>query len=163
MSGRDKEKRSEIPHELRGKVAAFDSSLNNVENEFEPLLKLSQIELNAKLSNLEKAKLDLVAAYSINSLFWMYLNVCGVNPKDHGIKQELDRIRSYMNRVKEIQDKEKAPKIDVSASKRMVKSALWQAAQNQQQTAESSKDNSTDDQYVIRKGKRMVKSALWQA
>jgi hypothetical protein len=49
MSGRDKEKRSEIPHELRGKVAAFDSSLNNVENEFEPLLKLSQIELNAKV------------------------------------------------------------------------------------------------------------------
>jgi exosome complex protein LRP1 len=40
-----------------------------------------------------------------------------------------------MNRVKEIQDKEKAPKIDVSASKRIVKSALWQAAQNQQQTA----------------------------
>lgn len=35
-----------------------------------------------------------------------------------------------MNRVKEIQDKEKAPKLDVSASKRFVKSALWQAAQN---------------------------------
>lgn len=35
-----------------------------------------------------------------------------------------------MNRVKEIQDKEKAPKLDVSASKRFVKSALWQAAQS---------------------------------
>lgn len=49
MSARDKEKRSEIPHELRGKLAAFDSSLNNVESEFEPLLKVSQIELNSKV------------------------------------------------------------------------------------------------------------------
>lgn len=34
-----------------------------------------------------------------------------------------------MNRVKEIQDREKAPKLNVQASKRMIKSALWQAAQ----------------------------------
>ncbi|XP_053394272.1 nuclear nucleic acid-binding protein C1D-like [Mercenaria mercenaria] len=154
MSERDKSKRSEIPHELRGKLAAFDSALNNVENEFEPLLKVSQIELNGRLSTIDKAKLDLVAAYSINSLFWMYLNVCGVNPKDHGIKQELDRIRSYMNRVKEIQDKEKAPKLDVSASKRFVKSALWQAAQKQSKQSGSSKDTNAEEKYLIRKGKR---------
>ena len=34
-----------------------------------------------------------------------------------------------MNRVKEIQDKEKAPSLNVEASKRFVKSALWKAAQ----------------------------------
>lgn len=33
-----------------------------------------------------------------------------------------------MNRVKEIQDKEKAPSLNVSASKRFIKSALWKAA-----------------------------------
>lgn len=41
-----------------------------------------------------------------------------------------------MNRVKEIQDKEKAPKLDVSASKRFVRSALWQAAQKNVSTPE---------------------------
>lgn len=35
-----------------------------------------------------------------------------------------------MGRVKEIQDKVNAPKLDKNASKRFVKSALWQAAQN---------------------------------
>ena len=34
-----------------------------------------------------------------------------------------------MGRVKEIQDKELAPRIDVSASKRFVRNALWDAAQ----------------------------------
>lgn len=45
----DHTKKSEIPHELRGKLASFDSSLNNVENEFEPLLKVPQMELNEKV------------------------------------------------------------------------------------------------------------------
>ncbi|KAH3851410.1 hypothetical protein DPMN_093891 [Dreissena polymorpha] len=134
---------SEIPHELRGKLSAFDSALTDVENKFEPLLKVSQVELNTQLNSLDKAKLDLVAAYSINSLFWMYLNISGVNPKDHGIKQELDRIRSYMNRVKEIQDRKKAPKLNVQASKRMVKSALWQAAQKSLQ-AQASADKESE-------------------
>ena len=39
-----------------------------------------------------------------------------------------DRIRSYMNRVKDIQDKANAPKVDKGAAKRFVKSSLWQAA-----------------------------------
>jgi len=34
-----------------------------------------------------------------------------------------------MGRVKEIQDKQLAPRIDVSASKRFVRNALWDAAQ----------------------------------
>ena len=39
-----------------------------------------------------------------------------------------------MNRLKEIQEKEKAPSLNVDASKRFVKSALWKAAQNKSLT-----------------------------
>lgn len=49
-----------------------------------------------------------------------------------------------MNRVKEIQDKEKAPKLDVAASKRFVKSALWQAAQK------SATDQSTSGRLLLK-------------
>jgi len=34
-----------------------------------------------------------------------------------------------MSRVKEIQDKQLAPRLDVDASKRFVRNALWNAAQ----------------------------------
>jgi len=39
------------------------------------------------------------------------------------------RIQAYMGRVKEIQDKQLAPRINVDASKRFVRNALWDAAQ----------------------------------
>ena len=34
-----------------------------------------------------------------------YLLCCGVDPKTHPVKQELDRIRTYMGKVKEIEDR----------------------------------------------------------
>ncbi|KAK3603069.1 hypothetical protein CHS0354_015764 [Potamilus streckersoni] len=134
-----------IPPEVKQKITNLDKILSEVEERLKPFLDIPHNELIAELSPLDKAKADLVAAYSINSLFWMYLNICGVNPKDHGIKQELDRIRSYMNRVKEIQDKALAPKIDVKATKRFVKSALWQAAHNKKEAdATTSKESPSD-------------------
>ena len=57
-----------------------------------------------------------------------------------------DRIHSYMSRVKEIQEKEVAPKLNVDASKRFVRNALWDAAHkkgsDQQQQLSASKSKS---------------------
>ncbi|XP_064603647.1 nuclear nucleic acid-binding protein C1D-like [Liolophura sinensis] len=127
-----------IPPDLKDRLTAFDDSLTRLEASLEPLLSVPRNELSEKLCALDQAKIDLLSAYALNSMFWMYLNTCGENPKDHGIKQELDRIRTYMGRVKEIQDKVNAPKLDKNASKRFVKSALWQAAQN---TVKESKED----------------------
>ena len=40
-----------------------------------------------------------------------------------------DRIKDQMGRLKEIQDKEKAPKLDQGVAKRIVRHALWEQAQ----------------------------------
>jgi len=40
----------EIPVELRGKLSLLDKSLTDIESKFEPLLNVSQIELNAQVS-----------------------------------------------------------------------------------------------------------------
>ncbi|XP_013776426.1 nuclear nucleic acid-binding protein C1D-like [Limulus polyphemus] len=77
------------------------------------------------LTPLEKARLDLSIGYTLNSLFWLYLVTQGVNPKEHAVKQELDRIKGYMNRAKEIADKEKAPKLNTDVAQRFVRSSLW--------------------------------------
>ncbi|KAB0403405.1 hypothetical protein E2I00_003268, partial [Balaenoptera physalus] len=71
-------------------------------------------------------KVDLVSTYTLNSVFWVYLATQGINPKEHPVKQELERIRLYMNRVKEITDKKKAGKLDRGAASRFVKNALWE-------------------------------------
>ncbi|CAO2580963.1 Nuclear nucleic acid-binding protein C1D [Lemmus lemmus] len=73
------------------------------------MMSVSRNELLQKLDPLEQAKVDLVSAHTLNSMFWVYLATQGVNPKEHPVKQELERIRVYMNRVKQITDQKRLP------------------------------------------------------
>lgn len=69
----------------------------------------------------------MMSAYTLNSLFWMYLITRGINPREHAVKQELERIRAYMTRVKDITDRKKAARLDKGAAARFVRSALYDA------------------------------------
>eukprot|EP00064_Thunnus_orientalis_P002818 superscaffoldBa00000218_g2826 len=80
-----------------------------------------------------------MSAYTLNSLFWMYLVTQGVNPREHGIKQELERIRTYMNRVKEITDKKKAARLDKGAAARFVRNALYEPEEKESRKKAASK------------------------
>ena len=45
-------------------------------------------ELLQKLGLLEHVIVDVVSAYTSNSMFWVYLATQGVNPKEHPVKQD---------------------------------------------------------------------------
>ncbi|XP_059421543.1 nuclear nucleic acid-binding protein C1D [Carassius carassius] len=117
----------DYPTEIEENLNDFESSLSTVQNMVQTLASVSRSDNLLKLDPLDQAKLDLMSAYALNSMFWMYLVTQGVNPKDHAIKQELDRIRTYMNKVKEITDKRKAARLDKDAASRFVRNALWDA------------------------------------
>ncbi|XP_029377341.1 nuclear nucleic acid-binding protein C1D [Echeneis naucrates] len=116
----------DYPHEIDEQLTGFDSSVSSVKTMLDKLMSMPRNDLLQKLEPLDQAKLDLMSAYTLNSLFWMYLVTQGVNPREHGIKQELERIRTYMNRVKEITDKKKAARLDKGAAARFVRSALYE-------------------------------------
>ncbi|KAM9345520.1 nuclear nucleic acid-binding protein C1D [Symphorus nematophorus] len=116
----------DYPHEIDEQLTGFDSSVSSVKSMLEKLMSMPRNELLQKLDPLDQAKLDLMSAYTLNSLFWMYLVTQGVNPREHGIKQELERIRTYMNKVKEITDKKKAARLDKGAAARFVRNALYE-------------------------------------
>ncbi|XP_077171005.1 nuclear nucleic acid-binding protein C1D [Paroedura picta] len=116
----------EYPTEIQDYLSTFEKSLGSVDEMLKTMMSVSRSELLQKLDPLEQAKLDLVSAYTLNSLFWVYLATQGVNPKEHAVKQELERIRTYMNRVKEIADKKKAAKLDKGAASRFVRNALYE-------------------------------------
>ncbi|KAI5606936.1 nuclear nucleic acid-binding protein C1D, partial [Silurus asotus] len=120
----DKGSLEDCPTEITEYLTGFVSSVSSVQDVIQTLMSVSKGD-HLKLGALEQAKLDLMSAYALNSLFWMYLVTQGVNPKDHGIKQELERIRTYMNRIKEITDKKKASRLDKGAASRFVRNALW--------------------------------------
>uniref|UniRef100_A0A3B1JGN2 Nuclear nucleic acid-binding protein C1D n=1 Tax=Astyanax mexicanus TaxID=7994 RepID=A0A3B1JGN2_ASTMX len=85
----------EYPMEIDEFLTGFQSSVNNVQSVIQTLMSVSKSE-HLKLDPLEQAKLDLMSAYTLNSLFWMYLVTQGINPKEHGIKQELVRPHVYL-------------------------------------------------------------------
>ncbi|XP_075412162.1 nuclear nucleic acid-binding protein C1D [Tenrec ecaudatus] len=116
----------DYPTEIHDYLSAFETSIGAVEEMLKTMMSVSRNELLQKLDPLEQAKVDLVSAYTLNSMFWVYLATQGVNPKEHPVKQELERIREHMNRVKEITDKKKAGKLDKGAAARFVKNALWE-------------------------------------
>ncbi|KAM8946572.1 nuclear nucleic acid-binding protein C1D [Pelodytes ibericus] len=115
----------EYPTEIHDYLLAFEKSVGSVNEMLKQMMSVSRTELLQRIDPLEQAKLDLVSAYTLNSLFWIYLTTQGVNPKEHPVKEELERIRSYMNRVKEITDRKKAARLDKGAAQRFIKHALY--------------------------------------
>ncbi|XP_060943331.1 nuclear nucleic acid-binding protein C1D [Limanda limanda] len=116
----------DYPQEIDEQLTSFDSSTTSVKTMLEQLMSMNKGDLE-KLDPLDQAKLDLVSAYTLNSLFWMYLVTKGVNPREHGIQQELERIRTHINRVKEISDRKKAARLDKGAAARFLRNALYDA------------------------------------
>lgn len=53
-----------------------------------------------------------------------------------------ERVQRYMVRLQEVQDKEKAPKLNKDASKRFIRSALWEQAHKDAQ-------NQSDDEGTL--------------
>lgn len=111
--------------------ANFVSKISNLHNgvsQFGDLLQLAcEKDVYNSLSTDDKVKYDLFLSYSISTLFWMYLRTQGVDPSKHNIKPEIERVRQYNVRARQIHDRRTImPRIDKGAAKRFVKSGLWQ-------------------------------------
>eukprot|EP00092_Neocalanus_flemingeri_P003354 GFUD01003592.1.p1 GENE.GFUD01003592.1~~GFUD01003592.1.p1 ORF type:complete len:156 (+),score=66.06 GFUD01003592.1:457-924(+) len=116
----------EFPEELSDTVKNFHGSLGDLKTKLDLMLSQPRTDLYDKLDPMGKAKMDLVSAYAINSLFWMLLKTMGENPGAADVKKELDRVKEAMMRCKEIQDRAKRGRVDQGAAKRLVSSGLWE-------------------------------------
>ena len=117
-------KNDDIPSEIKTRFSQLHKSMDELKKQLEHLMNnYSMIRSSAK-TPLEEAKLDLTITYAVNSLFWIYLSMKGVDVHKHDVKHELMRLKEYMVRTKEIEDKQKAPKIDVQAANRFIKHSI---------------------------------------
>ena len=119
-----------LPSEIEGPCEEFHQSLLQTDTMLKKLLAVPAEALDEKLSTLDKARLNLTLCFAVDSLFWAFLTVQGVQPRDHAVKKELDRVRQYMGKLKEIEEKEKKPeqRVNKDAAKRFVRNALWEPA-----------------------------------
>ena len=93
---------SQLPQELAEPLQRFDKSFRNVEEMLAKLLKRPFREVLAGMGDLEAAKMDVVLAYVLNTLFYIYLRTRGSSVTKHPVKDEIGRVKAYFLKMKKV-------------------------------------------------------------
>lgn len=117
----------DLPAEVKSVMSDLQEAITDMELTVEKLIAIPLSETHAQLTPLERAKNDTASVYAITSLYWAYMKTRGLDPKEHGIPKELDRVKEVMGRAKQISDKALAPKLNIPAAKRFIRGGLWEA------------------------------------
>lgn len=78
--------------------------------------------------------------------FAVYLRSFGEDPNNHKIKEELDRIKGQMQRLKQITDKAKRPKVDTNAARRMIRHGINMQDKNSRKRKIEEEENWENEQ-----------------
>lgn len=107
-------------------VEDMSGSIDDLEASLAPLLNATLSSSTSKLPLLDKAKLYVLATYAIDSVLFSYLRLNGTNVKDHPVVQEIMRVRSYFNKIKEVEagPVQRNSTLDKDAAARFIKHGL---------------------------------------
>jgi exosome complex protein LRP1 len=81
-------------------VDELEGNLQDLEANLASLLSTSLATTSKKLPLLDRAKLNVLLVYSIESLLFSYLKLHGVQVKDHPVFIELTRVKQYFAKIK---------------------------------------------------------------
>ncbi|CAO2657724.1 Nn.00g038500.m01.CDS01 [Neocucurbitaria sp. VM-36] len=123
-------------------VEDLEVNIDELSTILQPLLSTPLHTTASSLPLLDKAKLYVLAAYSIESLLFSTLQASGVNAKEHAIFSELARLKGYFGKIKEVEERGTQPKqrLDVGAAQRFIKHGL-----------------AGNDRYDLERAERMAK------
>jgi exosome complex protein LRP1 len=132
-------------NDLPDLVEDLEVNIDELSAVLKPLLDTQLSTTASSLPLLDKAKLYVLAAYSIESLLYSTLQASGVNAKEHVIFQELARLKGYFGKIKSVEERSMYPaqpkaKLDVGAAQRFIKHGL-----------------AGNDKYDLERAERMAK------
>ncbi|KAJ8942941.1 hypothetical protein NQ318_003827 [Aromia moschata] len=114
---------------IQEKLTNFHSSVEKIDNMLNLVL---NNDIYETLSLKEKVDYDLFIAYTLNTLYWMYLRSINEDPNKNDIKNQLSRIKDYMVKAKQAHERQTIrPKIDQQAASRFVKHGIQHRERNQ--------------------------------
>ncbi|KAF4674118.1 DNA-binding protein c1d [Perkinsus chesapeaki] len=97
---------SGVRNSLIKKLDHFEAQLSGLEEHLKPLMDADYEEVMSKMTPLEQSELNVSLAFTTASLYWMFLKTQGTDVKTHKIKDEIDRVKSYMARIKKASEQE---------------------------------------------------------
>ncbi|EXJ95065.1 hypothetical protein A1O1_00183 [Capronia coronata CBS 617.96] len=108
-------------------VEQLEDNIDDLEDNLQPLTEGALATTTKKLPVLDRAKLNVLLVYSIESLLFSYLKLHGVQAKDHAVFRELTRVKQYFEKIKEVENGPSAqPSLTLNkeAAGRIIKHAL---------------------------------------
>jgi exosome complex protein LRP1 len=111
---------------LQVPLSALKDSITDLTQALQPLTTTPTSQLSSSLPLLDKAKLNVLAAYAISSLLFSALRLQGTDAKSHPVFTELNRTRQYFEKIKVTEMGPQQPKmrVDKEAVGRFVKAGL---------------------------------------
>ena len=122
---------------IQQKLTSFHNSVQKIGK----IVELSSNpDLYEKLTTKEKVDFDLFMAYTLNTLFWLYMKTKGEDPNKSEIKNQLNRVKEYMVKAKDVRvsvivvffltrtfqanDKAHRPRVNQAAAARFIKHGI---------------------------------------
>lgn len=84
-------------------IEDLQDNINDLEDNLGSILDGSLSATSKKLPLLDRAKLNVLLVYSIESLLFSYLKLHGVQAKEHPVFKELSRVKQYFEKIKKVE------------------------------------------------------------
>lgn len=128
-----------IPESVMEAVKRTSNNIEDVRANFSEFLCLCDADVLAQLDPLERAQSLLLLAKVSTNLFALRLRCNGVNPDDHPVKSELERLNLYQEKVQRCIELNKAPlypsaTINSQAATRFIEHSLPNLSWEQKQS-----------------------------
>ncbi|XP_056630580.1 nuclear nucleic acid-binding protein C1D-like [Diorhabda sublineata] len=102
------------------------SNLHNSVEKIEIMLeKLRTADIYEQLSLKQKVDYDLFIAYTLNTLYWLYLRIKNEDPNKNDVKNQLNRVKEYMLKAKQANERNTIrPKLNQAVAGRFIKHGI---------------------------------------
>ncbi|KAL6524203.1 hypothetical protein OROMI_031298 [Orobanche minor] len=98
-----------IPESVVAAVKRTSSNIDEVKSNLEEFLFCCTNETLSRMEPLERAQALLLLAKATTTLFALRLRCKGVDPDDHPVKKEFERLSLYQEKLQQCMDMNKAP------------------------------------------------------
>ena len=109
-------------------VDELQDNLEDLEDNLSSILTGSLAATSRKLPLLDRAKLNVLLVYSIESLLFSYLKIHGVQVKEHPVFRELTRVKQYFEKLKAaeipVESAQPTATVNKEAAARVIKHGL---------------------------------------
>lgn len=141
-------------------VEDLTGNIDDLEASLSPLLNAALSASTSKLPLLDKAKLYILATYALDSVLFSYVRLNGGDVKTHPVAQEIARVRTYFQKIKEAETgpAQRSSTLDKDAAARFIKHGL---AGNDRYDAARAERMAAEKAGAKRKADELEASAQW--